>query len=133
MCVARVAGLLAIALVFGCAESEGSGPVRVITSVARSFDAADSQGEVRTLPDAWSAGERASHDRAFYTALIDLDAVPDVPWSVYLARVDTNARVWLNGTSLGGVGRLEHRRPACAIDRSSSRSIPSCSGAAETN
>jgi signal transduction histidine kinase len=91
----------------------------VVESATRSFVSHDTphetppetQGEEEptsptTLPDTWSYREREHYRSARYRTEFDLEAVPSMPFSVYIARADTNASVWLNGEPLGGAGRF---------------------------
>ncbi len=108
---ARVVLALAGTVWLGCSMAEGSADVHSLATADRQFVGDDGHavgpaGE-RELPDRWSMRQRRDFAAARYATRFQLDTVPEVPWSVYLARADTNAMVSVNGVSLGGVGRLE--------------------------
>lgn len=103
-----VAAALALALV-ACAGSGPDATTLQIEQADRSFGLgpSGSAAEARSLPDTWSYLDRKHHRSARYVARFEVAELPAEPWSVYLARADMNAEVFVNGVSLGAIGNLE--------------------------
>lgn len=60
----------------------------------------------QSLPHIWSTTHPGFEGTMWYRFTVDLDAVPDQAWAVYMPRVVTNAQVWVNGHPLAYTGSM---------------------------
>src|SRR5262249_43881790 len=114
--------IAALALLAGCGAAVGPNAVEIRTAARVEVPPGDAAA-ARTPPDAarfaaapqvslpesWSGGGRSRSPQAWYRAAIELPAVPQEPWAVYLPRLEMNVDVWVNGESVGDGGPFEPR------------------------
>ncbi|MGH1471505.1 MAG: ATP-binding protein [Cellvibrionaceae bacterium] len=62
--------------------------------------------EAIQLKDLWSPKDRKEHLEAWYRTTFEFDAVPEVKWGLYIARVSSTVSIWINDIEIGNTTEI---------------------------